>query len=279
MNLEVIEQPGRALSNDTYECRYLVVGTMSETEARSAVVGKSSATYGSLRRDDVRVEELRGRVGHWLAEVSYIRPDLAPPETGDQWFSMSSRVETTRVTRSRQTVGTFAPAGETPANYDRLIGVSTGGDVEGVDVQVPVYSFTVDKYLAPTAGADPNYIRNITRLLAHVNAEPFAVRTAMDETGSTLVFEPHEVMLIGAAAGRRGDQPWEFRFEFAASPNLRDLDVDAIAGITKRGWDYLWLRYEQYADDEHKVMLRKPVAAYVEQVYPEGDFSRLRIAC
>ncbi|MEM8738088.1 MAG: hypothetical protein AAGG38_06370 [Planctomycetota bacterium] len=278
MSIEIIEQPGRSLSGETYERRYLVTGTMSDTDARKAVLSEAPATYGSLRRDDARVEELRGRVGHWLAEVTYISLNIAEPETGDQWFSMSTRVETTRVTRSRDTVGTFAPAGETSANYDRLIGVSPGGDVEGVDVQVPVYSFTVEKHQAPSVGADSNYIRDITQLLARVNDSPFSVRTAMDDTGSSIVFEPHEVLLIGASAGRRGNQPWEFRFEFAASPNLRDLDVDAIAGITKRGWDYLWLRYEQYADDEHKVMLRKPVAAYVEQVYQEGDFSRLRIA-
>lgn len=277
MAIEIIEQPGRSLSGDTYERRYLVTGTMSDTEARDAVLGEAPLVYGSLRRDDVRVEELRGRVGHWLAEVSYISADIAEPVTGDQWFSMSSRVETTRITRSRETVGTFAPSGETAVDYGNLIGVTPDG-VDGVDIQVPIYSFTVDKYLAPNIGADANYIRDITRLIATVNKDPFSVRTAMDETGSTIVFEPHEVLLLGASAGRRGDQPWEFRFEFAASPNIDDLDISGIAGIVKRGWDYLWLRYETFEDSAQRVLLRKPIAAYVEQVYGEGDFNRLRIA-
>ena len=278
MALEVIEQTGRSLGNDTYEQRYLVVDTMSASAARNAVLAKSAEDFGDFKRDEVRVEELRGRVGHWLAEVSYVRADIAPPEEGDQWFNLSSRVETTHVNRSRETVGTFAPAGETPADFGGMIGVRGDGDVEGVDIQVPVYSFTVDKYLAPNVGADSNYLRDITGLLARVNAEPFAVRTAMDETGSTIIFQPHEVLLIGASAGRRGGQPWEFHFEFAASPNLDDLEIGTIAGIVKRGWDYLWLRYETFEDPDQQVLLKKTIAAYVEQLYKEGDFERLRIA-
>jgi hypothetical protein len=276
--VQVIEQNGRTLSGSAHERRYLVTGTMNVSDARTAVLAEAEASFGTFKRDEVRVEELKGQVGAWLAEVSYVKPEAAPPEGGEQWFSFTSRVETVRITRSRDTVGTFAPAGETPANYKRLINVTPGGDVDGVDVHVPVFSFTVTKYMEPSVGADANYLRAITDTLTTVNAEPFAVRTAMDETGSSLIFQPHEVLLIGATASRRGTQPWEFVFEFAGSPNLQDLDIDTIAGITKRGWDFLWIRYEQFADDEHKVMLRKPIAAYVESVYREGDFSRLRIA-
>lgn len=42
-------------------------------------------------------------------------------------------------------------------------------------------------------------------------------------------------------------------------------------------WDYLWVRYADKVAEGGKNMVKKPVAAYVEQVYPEGDFGRLGI--
>ena len=43
----------------------------------------------------------------------------------------------------------------------------------------------------------------------------------------------------------------------------------------KYGWDYLWVRYADKVAENGKNVVKKPVAAYVEMVYPEGDFGRL----
>ena len=48
-----------------------------------------------------------------------------------------------------------------------------------------------------------------------------------------------------------------------------------ITGINKRGWEYLWVRYAD-AEDQH-VLVKQPISAYVEQVYPEGNFALLGI--
>jgi len=48
--------------------------------------------------------------------------------------------------------------------------------------------------------------------------------------------------------------------------------------IKKRGHDYLWVRYEEQIDRTRNLVVRRPVSAYVEQVYPEGDFSQLALA-
>ena len=45
----------------------------------------------------------------------------------------------------------------------------------------------------------------------------------------------------------------------------------------KEGWHYLWVRYEDEKDEAAKVLTRRPVAAYVEQVYQYGDFGLLGI--
>lgn len=45
--------------------------------------------------------------------------------------------------------------------------------------------------------------------------------------------------------------------------------------VTKEGWEYLWVRFE---DDIHNHRLVKiPVAYYVERVYPYGNLSGLGV--
>jgi hypothetical protein len=53
------------------------------------------------------------------------------------------------------------------------------------------------------------------------------------------------------------------------------LAVGPITGITKRGWDYLWVRYAD-AEDQN-VLVKQPIAAYVERVYQDGNFVLLGI--
>ena len=69
----------------------------------------------------------------------------------------------------------------------------------------------------------------------------------------------------------------EISFKFAASPNATGLQVGGIQVPAKEGWQYLWVRYEDEKDEVAKKLTRRPVAAYVEQVYPYGDFGLLGI--
>lgn len=88
-------------------------------------------------------------------------------------------------------------------------------------------------------------------------------------------FAAGEVLFLGASGSQRGQEDWEVTFSFAASPNVTGLAVGQITGIAKKGWEYLWVRYED-AVDAH-TLVKQPAAAYVEQVYPYGDFALLGI--
>ena len=50
-----------------------------------------------------------------------------------------------------------------------------------------------------------------------------------------------------------------------------------MTGIDKKGWEYLWVRYEDAEDAAANALVKKPTAAYVEKVYEEGDFAGLGI--
>ena len=53
-------------------------------------------------------------------------------------------------------------------------------------------------------------------------------------------------------------------------------DID-ITGIDKKGWEYLWVRYADVEDDAAKVLVKRPIGAYVEQVYDYASFLALGI--
>lgn len=55
------------------------------------------------------------------------------------------------------------------------------------------------------------------------------------------------------------------------------LAVGEIIGISKKGWEYLWVRYVDAEDAVAKAIVKKPQAVYVESVYEQGDFSDLGI--
>ena len=84
-------------------------------------------------------------------------------------------------------------------------------------------------------------------------------------------------MFLGASGAKRGFEDWEITFRFAASPNVAGLQLGNIPGINKEGWHYLWVRFTDEVENVAKVLIKKPVAAYVERVYDYGDFSGLGI--
>ncbi len=83
------------------------------------------------------------------------------------------------------------------------------------------------------------------------------------------------MLFQGASGSQRGQEDWEITFSFAASPNATGLTMGDITDIDKKGWEYLWVRYQDAEDED--VLVKQPAAAYVEQVYPYGDFSLLGI--
>jgi len=77
---------------------------------------------------------------------------------------------------------------------------------------------------------------------------------------------------------QRDDGLWEITGQFAASPNVTGLSVGDITGIDKKGWEYLWVLYQDTEDTSAAALVKRPVAAYVERVYDSGNFGSLVVA-
>ena len=86
-----------------------------------------------------------------------------------------------------------------------------------------------------------------------------------------------ECLFLGASGSMRAGGDWEITFKFAGSPNRTNIRVGDITVPSKKGWEYLWVKYSEQEDTAAKAIVQRPVAAYVEKVYDDGDFGALGI--
>jgi len=170
---------------------------------------------------------------------------------------------TQHITQSRQTISRTAASGAAP-DFKGAIGVTANG-VEGVDITVPVYAFTYTYYLAPEA-VTQSFRLQIFALTGKVNS------------GSFRGFAAGEVLFLGATGSVRRGEKWEITFRFAASQNRTNINVGGITVPSKKGWEYLWVRYAEQEDTAAQTIVQQPVAAYVERVYDEASFAPLEIS-
>ena len=243
------------------ELHYVVRGTTDERLAIQAVRGTAP--------DDLqRHGPGRDQPGARSPTRSGRRPSSTPPPRRS-WRKASRATASTpaaarqHITQALSHVNTYVASGETAPDFKGAIGV-TKDSVDGVDITVPVYSFSETHILA-NADVTNTYKGKLFALTGKTNKRRFKG------------FAPASACSSGASGSKRGKGDWEITFHFAASPNKTGLTVGEITGIAKKGWEYLWVRYEDAVDATAGKMTKKPVAVYIEKVYDEGNFGDLNI--
>lgn len=246
------------------EIAYVVLDATDEAEVRALALAGIPAGYAGLGLRSITLEE-RLNATTWKVTALYDAGERdTPPEDAEPTTTFDTGGGTQHITQSLRTVGRYGPAAS--AALGGAIGFD-GQQVTGVDITVPIYHFS-ETHLLPPAAVTAAYRRSLFALTGAVNDGPFRD------------FQAGEVLFLGASGSRRGTGPedrWEIAFAFAASPNRSDLTVGAITGIAKRGWDYLWVQYGDDVDPDAQVLIKRPIAAYVEQVYPFASFAGLGI--
>ena len=181
---------------------------------------------------------------------------------GPEW-SFTTTGGTVHVNQSIATIVSKGIVGhDPPPNFHRAIGVNGDGDVEGVDIVQRRMEFT---YTAQFKFITQKYIKDLMELTGKVNNADFFIYIA------------REVLFLGAEGSFKSGEGWTITFRFVYSPNSdgEDISDELAIGAGKGGHDYLWVHYKTRVEGSQK--MEKPVAAYVEQVYKQGDFSVLGI--
>ncbi len=228
---------------------YTARNASDETDALNAVIAFAPDTFNEMRYHSAEVVE---QLTHntWRCSVRYV----AKPTTVVQYDSTGG---TQHITQSIATVGKYG-------NYSDELGQAIGVDgdnVAGVDKVVPVFNWTETHALEDAELNVPAYYA----LTGHVNSDPFQGYSA------------GEVLFYGVTGQERDDGLWEVNFKFGYQPNAVSLQIGGISGIEKKGWEYLWVFYNNAVDTTAKVKIKKPTAVYVEQIYEYGPFSSLGI--
>jgi hypothetical protein len=249
--------------NASAELRYNVRGTSDDAQARAALRDQTPISFDLyndgvylLIRDSLTVQPVGNDL--WEGIVRY----AVGPQPEDAVFAFDTGGGTQHITQSLAT-NRYAPAGQTAPNFQGAIGVTADG-VEGVDITVPVYQFSETHYFANEL-ITPAYKLALFALTGKVSSVGFRGLAV------------GECLFLGAAGAKRGLGDWEITYRFAGSPNVSGLVIGGITGISKKGWEYLWVRYADAQDTAAKALIKKPIAVYVEQVYPYADFSLLGI--
>jgi len=239
------------------ELFYTLTGTADEIEAKDHVAENTPTARDGLGRESIELEpvwvDTDAEDGAWSVTVRYGRATAE-----ESTFSFDTGGGTQHITQSLVTMARYP---SNAPNCQGAIGV-THDAVEGVDITVPVYHFA-ETHCRPAWQVTTAYKMTRFNLTGRVNNAAFKGLAA------------GECLFLGAAGTQRGRGDWEITYRFAGSPNRTGLVIGSLTGISKKGWEYLWVRYAD-AEDSYAIV-KRPVAAYVEQVYSLGDFSLLDI--
>lgn len=246
----------------TAELLYDVAGTADEETALTSLKASAPATHKGLGRQECGVEPTED-ASRWIGTAQYA---LDPADNATQ-FSFDTGGGSQHVTNSLSTISK-TPASGTAPDFKGAIGV-TVDSVEGVDITTPVFNFEITKYKDSVSQA---YLEAVYDLTGKTNNAQ--VQFTID--GVTLTFAAGELLFLGGSGGKTaGSGQWSINYKFAGSPNRTSIAVGDITVPAKKGWEYLWVRYQDMEDGAAKTLVKRPLAAYVEQVYETGDFSAL----
>jgi len=250
---------GAQVDNETITSEYVVSGTTDEFAAQAALDAYAAVLVGALVKQNARIT---GRISEdkWDGEVSWGK--IEPPQTGESVLSFDTSGGQAHITQSLGTVA-YAPFGQIPPDFHGAIGV-TENSVEGVDIPYGGFNFSYTHYFDPALITNA-YLLTLAALSYHVNNAPFKG------------FAAGEVLYLYATGSQRGQDQWEISYKFSASPNAVGLSIGNITGIAKGGHQYLWARYQDVEDTTAKRLVKRPIAAYVEQVYQYGNLALLGI--
>ena len=196
--------------------------------------------------------------GVWMARAMYGR--RSPRRIGDHTYNFDTGGGQQHITQSIRTVEKTAinSSGdpiEAP-DYFGAINVDKNS-VKGVSIGQSVYKWSETWYWNRD-DITADYRRTLKALSWTVNNEPFRE------------FDAGEVLFRGTSGIKNVNEDYvELTYHFEQSDNSDTSYAGNLQVPGKKGWEYLWFRYEDYVDplSGRPTMVKRPVAAYVEQVY------------
>lgn len=251
----------RYIPGKSAELHYTVRGAANEAAARDELSAACPATFEGLIRRERQIEAVHVDSSNpdrniWKATVAY-----GPTDPSDFTTTFDTTGGSQHITQSPLTVARY------PANAPDMKGAIgfDGQRVNGVDIVIPVYTFSEQHYKS-TSFVTAAYRKTLANMTGKVNNASFRD------------FDAGEVQFRGATGQLvivEGTRQWQITYHFGASPNRTHIPVGDIMVAEKLGWDYQWTLYGDAVDAD--TLIQRPIAAYVERPYEVVSFSSLGI--
>jgi len=216
-----------------------------------------------IKLEDCEVEEVISE-DRWVGIAKYVSPDSQQNQPINN-FHVSFDISgvSTHITHTRNTVGRYPAYGH---DFKGAIGVNEDGTIEGVDIQIPALTVSINATLAEATVNDA-YIAGLLNIVGAVNS------------GNWHEFVAGTCLLASVSGQQRDDKAWDISAKVACQPNETGLSVGDISGIAKRGWDYMWVYYVTKEDTPSgggaKLLSKQPDQVFVEEVYRYVSYSGL----
>jgi hypothetical protein len=254
---------GRRTSMKKAERQYKITGETSEGNALvSLITGVPSTVNGfSLAESECDVEEISTNL--FIGTAIWTAPgDYTYQQVGSFQISFDIAGQSQHITQSILTSESTAAPDFDLRDFKGAINVNTDGSVEGVDIIVPTFNFTLN-YTADPDAIDSTYIQTLKSTVGKIN------------NGTYKGFGEAELLLTRVSGSRRDNDHWDLSFGFGVSETDDSITIGDISGITKRGWDYMWVYYKEEPDEDNLYIRKVPKQVNCEQVYKEADYSAL----
>ena len=298
---EQIESRRETVEDDrpTADRKYAVIATGAHANESAiwASYGSFVPLWHSAQLKRVKVDLERVGPNNWWLTAEYERPDPESEAGPPSIPSFDISTSTVHVENSVETLSERGPdaiaanvGGSNPIDYD-------GTTVRGADILEPVFSLSVTQTL-PDSVVTNQFLDLISSLVGKTNRDQFTFYGDSSFAG----WGPGDVLFVGASGNQKDNWDWEVNFRFAIKPafpeqriarinndiRYRGTYYPGLSAPARPGWSYLWFRY---AEVQHRIgwqvvpggmipifnVIRMPVAAVVDRVYPEGNLNLLQI--
>lgn len=267
------------IGNDKATLSFTISGTTDGFAAYAALLSSIVSYYGGLKLKTAKVRPA-GRDDLWDGTADYDKSDNKKDSSDDPSkdsghvadFSFDTSGGTQHITASLETQASYVLGGAAARDFGGAIGY-TGNSVDGCDVIVPAFAFSVPRYIA-AEDMTSAFIQKLYDKTGMVNSDVVNVVVSVNGNNVTLTFQPSELLYLGATGKPRSDD-WEITLRFAGSKNRSGFDVGGITVAAKGGWEYLWVFHEESTDATAHALIRSPKQVNIEKVYPTDTLSDL----
>jgi hypothetical protein len=242
--------------------RYTVKDAADENDALTAVASTAPTSYNGMPRSTRSCEALDATT--FVVTVTYQPGRFESAASSSVRYEFDTSGGSEQMFLALSTIASYAaPGAGTAPDMKGGINVTSDGP-QGISRPVPVYNFSETHTIA-AASMTAGYKATIFGLTGKVNNAAFKG------------FAAGEVLFLGARGASNANGDYEITFSFSALPNVTGATFGPFTGVTKKGWDYLWVYSEEEEDATAKRVVKRPVAAYVVQVFAYANLSGLGI--